>query len=511
MSKQDEQFLPELVDEQIEALAYVRLEDTISSSSARLLSNLRQVYEEDTEEIVEQVWALLSERLAEKKHIMAGQENAGSSSLRSGREDLRKEPQQMKPLHAPRQGLQRRSRFLEPFVAVLILVVLVGSTALLLQARRSSQTPGKASTPTEVSKKTTSIVGDQTGLYISTQDELARINLQTGKTSWQIKVAYPLPVVMGGTVFLGGQDSTQPAASSFIEAANVASGHQLWRKHYRMVSYLQGANGIVYASLCDQLVTCSISALKASDGERLWSYDTPSGTAWIKVQDGVVYGISNTQFFALNATTGTPLWQKTLQYSGQQANTAPQVINDVLYFASCDSSATTTTVDCYLYAFDATNGGELWHTRVNGLILASLTAADGRVYAGSRDGVLYALNARTGSLLWTYNADGRMIKSLLATPGVVYAETVSESGSIAHLLALNVATRSAIWSKDLAAIFGLGPDWQTLALANGLIYAVDGKQNVSVFHADDGKAAKSYRIAVSSPIVEFSVVLQNAQ
>jgi hypothetical protein len=103
-----------------------------------------------------------------------------------------------------------------------------------------------------------------------------------------------------------------------------------------------------------------------------------------------------------------------------------------------------------------------------------------------------------------------MIKSLLATPGVIYAETVAESGSTARLLALNVATRSAIWSKDLAAIFGLGPDWQTLALANGLIYAVDGKQNVSVFHADDGRAAKSYRIAASSPIVEFSVVLQNA-
>jgi outer membrane protein assembly factor BamB len=510
MSKQDEQFFPERVDGQIEALSYVEPEDTSSSSSARLVSNLHQVYEEDTE-IVEQVWARLTERTAEKKRIMVGQENVRSSSLLAGRADPQKGPQQMKPLNAGRQGQQRRSRFLEPYVAVLILVVLVGSTALLLQARQSSQTTGKSSTPTEVSKKTTPLVGDQTGLYISTQDELARLNLQTGKTIWQIKAAYPLPVVMGGIVVFGGQDSTQPAASSFIEAVHAASGQPLWRKNYWMVSYLQGANGIVFASLCNQLFPCSISALKASDGARLWSYNTPSGTAWIKVQDGVVYGISYTQFFALNAKTGTPIWQKALHYPGQQANTAPQVINDVLYFASCDTRATSTTVDCYLYAFDASNGGELWHTHVNGLILASLTAADGRVYAGSREGLLYTLNDRTGSLLWTYNAGGHMIKSLLATPGVLYAETVNESGSAARLLALNVATRSAIWSKDLAAIFGLGPDWQTLALANGLIYTVDGKQNVSVFHADDGRAAKSYRIAVSSPIVEFSVVLQNAQ
>ena len=59
MSKQDEQFFPERVDGQIEALSYVELEDTSSSSSARLVSNLRQVYEEDTE-IVEQVWARLT-------------------------------------------------------------------------------------------------------------------------------------------------------------------------------------------------------------------------------------------------------------------------------------------------------------------------------------------------------------------------------------------------------------------------------------------------------------------
>lgn len=393
---------------------------------------------------------------------------------------------------------------------MLLLVVLVGSTALLLQARQSLQTTKTSLTPTAVAKKTTPIFVDQSGLYISTQDELARINLQTGKTIWHIKVAYPIPVVMGGIVTFGGQDSTRPAASSFIAAVNAASGQQLWRRHYPIVSGLQGANGIVYASLCDQPVACSIAALKASDGARLWSYDTPSGTAWIQVQHGVVYGIVNTQFFALNATTGTPIWQQTLPDPGQQAFTAPQVINAELYFASCKIRATSTTSLCTLYAVDATNGGEQWQRSVNGLIVASLTAADGMVYAGSSEGILYALNARTGSLLWTYHAGGLMIKALLATHGVVYAETVSDSGNIARVLALNVTTRSVIWSKDLAALFGTGPDWQTFALEDGLVYAVDGKQHVSAFHAVDGRAATSYRIATSSPIVEISVVLQNA-
>jgi hypothetical protein len=47
MSKNDEPFYPEHLDEQIEALSTVPPEETSSSSSAHLVSHLRQVYQED--------------------------------------------------------------------------------------------------------------------------------------------------------------------------------------------------------------------------------------------------------------------------------------------------------------------------------------------------------------------------------------------------------------------------------------------------------------------------------
>lgn len=499
MSKQDEQFRPELLDEQIETL-YVQPED--SSASARLVSDLYQISKEDSE-IVEQVWTRLTEHIAEKNSIRTDQANTSDSSLRARREDARKERAYMK---LPNTG--RRSRFLELAVAVLILGILVGSTVLFLQAQQSSPTTGKLSISTEAPTKTIPLTGDQTGLYITAPDKLARIDLQTNKTIWSKATRYPMPVITRGIVIFNSQESSQPLADSLLEAVNAANGQELWHKHYMTVSNHQAVNGVVYASLCDR--QCSISALKADDGEQLWSYDTSRlGTPRIQVRDGVVYGIMNTQFFALNATTGALIWQKSLPYSsGQQASTAPQVINKVLYFASCETQPTSTPVPSYLYAIDATNGEELWHTQVDGPILASLIAADDTVYAGSNAGLLYALDARTGSILWTYNTGDLMIKSLLTTTGTIYIETVTQNGSSAHLLALNATDRSLIWSKDLGAIGGPGSDWQTLALENGLIYAVEG-QNVSVFHLEDGSVVKSYSVAGSAPLAGFSVVLQN--
>ncbi len=510
MSKQDEPFFPERVDEQIDALAHTLPGETPASSSARLVSNLHQICGEETE-LVERVWMRLTEHAQEKRNSRAGQINVNRPA-QTVREDRRKGPQPMQsaPLEQPQK--RRRLRWLETLVAALIVTVLVGSTALLIKERQASQTR-QGSSPTVGAKTPTSsrtpAVINQAGLYVSTSDELIRINLQTGKTTWRVQAGYPTSVVMGETVFIGAQVSSQPGpGSSRIEAVSATSGQQLWHKDYRVVSYLQGSGGILYASLCEQPITCSIYALKASNGEKLWSYRTASGNAWIKVQDGMVYGLAAYSVFALDASSGKVIWQKSLP-SGQQTSTAPQVSNHALYFATCDAMPMSDTFSCYLYAFNASNGENLWHTTVSDYILASPIVVDGVVYAGSNHGALYALNATTGALLWSYNIGNTTIKLLQATHGVVYAEMVAPNGSLPRLLALNIATRSLIWSKNLVAVFGTGPDVPTFALDNGLIYAVDGKQNVSVLKANDGTLAKSYSITASSAIEDFTLVTQN--
>src|SRR5260370_40734570 len=83
---------------------------------------------------------------------------------------------------------------------------------------------------------------------------------------------------------------------------------------------------------------CHLYGISADTGARFWSYDLPHGHAWIALQNGMLYGVSYTSHFALNASTGVPLWQNSLlQYADQAANMTTVVSGTVLSLASCNA------------------------------------------------------------------------------------------------------------------------------------------------------------------------------
>lgn len=132
MSNQDDQFLSEQVDEQIEALA--QLGNNSILPEARLVSNLRQVYEEEYE-IARQVWIRLD------RHIVQDRWNAtGQKSLQKQAPHIRvKEAQSMKTKIAQQPSAKKFRRVLEIWAALLIIVALVGSMTLLLHAWQTPQ------------------------------------------------------------------------------------------------------------------------------------------------------------------------------------------------------------------------------------------------------------------------------------------------------------------------------------------------------------------------------------
>src|SRR5260370_16239657 len=101
---------------------------------------------------------------------------------------------------------------------------------------------------------------------------------------------------------------------------------------------------------------CHLYGISADTGARFWSYDLPQGNAWIALQNGVLYGVSYTSYFALNASTGVPLWQKSLlQYTDQEANMTPVVSGNVLSFASCNvTKQSRASPASYPYSFNPT-------------------------------------------------------------------------------------------------------------------------------------------------------------
>lgn len=403
---------------------------------------------------------------------------------------------------------------------ILALLALVGAFAagLVLRSSHSSAlASGGEPTPTPtIGTPPPGTRLPQGSLYAATPGSLVRIDLKTGQVLWSIQAGNPIaPLVVGRTVFFENADSS----NSFVEAANAKTGAQLWQIQNSGNGFLVGANHRLYDSLCNfSTGACALYGLNADTGAQLWSYDLHQGTAWITLANGVIYGVSYTHYFALNAATGAPLWEKDLlNYTDQEANMTPVVRGNVLSFASCNTTKQSTGFPgCYLYAFNASTGAELWHMATNSTIMATPAIMGGVVYAGTIDGTLLALNEQSGQQLWSASTGG-LVGQVLTSSGTVYVEIVNPDGQSFQVEAFDAATHAQRWSQigfggqapasPLAFIqhagtlpshpsvpHSGGPASHPFVLSNGFIFLQDGPDTISVLKASDGTLLNRYTV-----------------
>ena len=190
----------------------------------------------------------------------------------------------------------------------------------------------------------------------------------------------------------------------------------------------------------------AISATNANSLVQAWRWTpplSPGGPGFISsptVYDGVIYiGASNGDFYALDESTGTIVWQQTVGYvtkttcgSRGFASTAtvapdPTTGQPTVYVASATG---------YLYAFDAQSGSVLWKsvigipstTKNNYFDWSSPAVANGKIYIGIssqcdkplvRAGLL-AFDQATGSTIGTYYTvpAGKIGGSIWSSPAV---------------------------------------------------------------------------------------------
>lgn len=159
MSKQDDRFLPEQVDEQIETLAH--LENSSSLPQARLTSDLHQVYTEENE-IAERVWERLNSYTARNSQSSTGQKHPNNRKFTMFVKEVQPVRMKTKETQQPQPPAKKRRHVLETFATVAVVVVLVSSMALLFQWRHALQSSsgGKRATPatTQVVHGTTATV-----------------------------------------------------------------------------------------------------------------------------------------------------------------------------------------------------------------------------------------------------------------------------------------------------------------------------------------------------------------
>ena len=187
------------------------------------------------------------------------------------------------------------------------------------------------------------------------------------------------------------------------------------------------------------------------------------------VVDGIVYvGSNNSYFYALNATSGSSIWQVNV---GSNVESSAAVVDNVVYVGILWNGQ-----NGYVDALNATTGSVIWRYATNSGIESSPAVIDGVVYVGSFYGYIYALNATNGVLKWSYLTGGSTFSSPAIVNGVVYIGSID-----GKVYALNANNGALIWSFQTR-----NPVYSSPAVVNNVIYFNTDNGTVYALRASDG-------------------------
>ncbi|MFM8470457.1 MAG: PQQ-binding-like beta-propeller repeat protein, partial [Limisphaerales bacterium] len=189
---------------------------------------------------------------------------------------------------------------------------------------------------------------------------------------------------------------------------------------------------------------------------------------------------------------------------------------DTMFFGSA--------VDNGIHAVDARTGAPRWTFFTEGPVRLAPTIAEGRVYAGSDDGLAYCLDAKDGRLLWSVRPGagetrilgaGRLSSlwpvrtGVLVDGGVAYCGAGIFPARETSVSAFDAVTGKSLWKNTTApksgeAYVALAPQGYLLANADQL-YVPCGRTAPLAFARADGAArgsmVKTYQIVPSKGVV----------
>jgi outer membrane protein assembly factor BamB len=230
----------------------------------------------------------------------------------------------------------------------------------------------------------------------------------------------------------------------------------------------------------------ALYAMNASTGTVVW--DNISGYVGSPAYaDGEVFVVSsNESTCALDASTGALLWSYP---TGNTYSGPPTFAEGIVYVSSGDGNA---------YALSATTGALVWNYTTGIPLWSTLAVADGVAFLAVQNAGIYALNASTGVLMWNcwlfldYSSPA-------VVGGVVYVGCFDD-----NVYALNATTGMVIWKFPTGNAVFSSP-----AVANGVFYVGSSDHNVYALNASTGALVWNYTTGsyvFSSPAVAGGVV-----
>ncbi len=229
------------------------------------------------------------------------------------------------------------------------------------------------------------------------------LNAQDGAVRWKVKVNETptppeQPVIVNNILYLVAS-RTDSSSVTEVYALRIQDGSVLW--HYQAAGYpstknVLVANGLVYLTLAGSALS-PLLALDAITGAVRWQAHLPgTSNSTPATADGlVIISDSNGQVYALQAATGTLVWNYPLATPSEASTlTATQ---DLVYVGGANGS---------VVALRTNDGSERWQVRLADSAFVPVVVQD-ILYVVSDEGntPLYALRTSNGTTIWQYQSD----------------------------------------------------------------------------------------------------------
>lgn len=217
-------------------------------------------------------------------------------------------------------------------------------------------------------------------------------------------------------------------------ATYAAPGQQLWAKFIGGNAGSSPAiapNGDIILGAADRYLYAFTSV-----GLEKWRYKTSaaiSATPALSADGQAVYLVNNTgDAYAINASTGTLIWQRSL---GQASYTHFSLSSNRLYVGSTTGQ---------VLALDRASGSQVWAFAAGSEIGgAPVLTLDGTVVVGTRSGSIIAIN-NAGTLAWREELNSPLSSLALKPSGRLYAGT--QDSRLYCLTTGTTAGSRIIWS-----------------------------------------------------------------
>jgi outer membrane protein assembly factor BamB len=324
------------------------------------------------------------------------------------------------------------------------------------------------------------------------------LRAESGAIAWQRTVDINVFgfAIADGAVFASG--NTSSGGSAAIHAFQASNGAPLWSYSaaVAMPGSLVVADGIVYAHPFPDHGPASsgpsLLALRASDGQALWSHATPDGTDFEgpMVADGVIYivaetvagdRISGVAVDALASGSGKPLWRYTNAGDGIDPGNSPVLADGALYVSATNN----------LYALRAADGAPLWRAAKpgsNARPYSQVLVGDGGVYYNAGLGDIYALRQSDGAQLWWKHINNSVMGM------------TEEQGRLDVMTQLNLAYAlrasdgSPLWQQPIDYFATWQTDSPPYAVADGIVTVGTDRGRVEAIRASDGTVLWRFNI-----------------